>query len=643
MTSAAWLVPVAPAVFAALALLFGRRLPGGPAAVSILGTLVATGVSIALLPGALDHPHVTVIHQWSYTPLGSTGGVADRFADYSPRAGLDGVSLHVGTAVNGLSAIIAVMVCVVSLLVQIYSTDYLHGDRRLPSYFAWVSLFTSAMLLVVLASDLFELYVGWEVMGICSYLLVGHYRESRGAGLAAIKAFLTTRLGDVAFLFGIFALGAAAKSFSIADVTKVSTLPHGTVVAGTLLLLGGVAGKSAQFPLQTWLPDAMAGPTPVSALIHAATMVAAGVFVIARLYPDFAASPATMTLLAVVAVVTMLLAALAALVQDDLKRVLAWSTVSQLAYMTAGLAVGGYQPALFHLINHAAFKALLFLAAGSVLHTVGTNLMSEMGGLWRRMPVTFVTFLIGALALAGVLPFSGAFSKDSILDAARHVASGGHAATGVPTWLGVVVYTAGLVTVVLTALYTTRMVARTFLGPRHDDASLSDSSPTILVPLMILAVPAAVFGILAEERFLPTWLPSPVAGSYGIDVSWPGLLLTTALVLLAAVPVLVAVRAKPDRDPALVLAAPLRTAFAAGLGVDAAYRSFVVRPVMALGRGVLAFDRDVVDGAVNGAGRSARWAGGVVRTTQNGNVQAYATVLLVGVIGLAVLAIAVAS
>jgi NADH-quinone oxidoreductase subunit L len=636
MTSAAWLVPAAPALFALLALLLGRRLPGGPAALTLTGTLVATVVSVLLLPGALDHPARTVVHQWAWTPLSSSApGVGA--ADYRP-AGVDGLSLHAGTAVNGLSAVLAVMVCVVSLLVQVYSLGYLHGDRRLPSYFAWVSLFTSAMLVVVLASDLFELYLGWEVMGICSYLLVGHYRESRGASFAAIKAFLTTRLGDVAFLFGVFVLGVGAHSFAIADVTRVSTLPHGTVVAGTVLLLGGVAGKSAQFPLQTWLPDAMAGPTPVSALIHAATMVAAGVFVVARLYPDFAASPVTMLLLALAAVVTMLLSALAALVQDDLKRVLAWSTVSQLAYMTAGLAVGGYQPALFHLVNHAAFKALLFLAAGSVLHAVGTNLMSEMGGLWRRMPLTFVTFVIGALALAGVPPLSGAFSKDAILDAARHVASGDRAVTGVPSWVGAVVYVAGLLTVLLTAAYTTRMVIRTFLGSRRDDATLDhgESPLTMAAPLVVLAVPSALFGLLALHRFLPTWLPSPVAGTAGIDVAVGPLLLTLALVVVAALAVVLAVRADPDRDPALLLTSPLRRGLASGLGVDAAYLHGIVRPAMAAGRGLMAIDTDVVDGTVNAAGRTARWAGGVVKLSQSGNVQAYATLMLVGAVVLAI-------
>ena len=633
MSGAAWLVPVLPAVLAFAALLLGRRLPGGPALLTLLGTLGATVVAIGLLPGALQHPARTSVHSWVFTPISGSDQLARRYAEYAPNTS---ITLHVGTSVNGLSALLAVMVCVVSLLVQVYSIGYLHGDRRLPSYFAWVSLFTAAMLLVVLSSDLFELYVGWEVMGICSYLLVGHYRESRGAGLAAIKAFLVTRLGDVAFLFGIFTLGLGAHSFAIADVTRVSGLSHGTLVAGTVLLLGGVAGKSAQFPLQTWLPDAMAGPTPVSALIHAATMVAAGVFVVARLYSDFAASPVTMTVLAVAAVLTMVLSALAALVQDDLKRVLAWSTVSQLAYMTAGLAVGGYQPALFHLLNHAAFKALLFLAAGSVLHAVGTNLMSEMGGLWRRMPLTFVTFVIGALALAGVPPFSGAFSKDAILDAARSVASGDHAATGVHAWVGGLVYGAGLVTVVLTALYTTRMVARTFLGPRHDDAALDESSWAMAVPLVVLAVPAAGLGVLGFHGLLPTWLPSPVAGTFGVAPSWGPLLVTLALVLVSVLAVLLVVRAAPDRDPARFIAAPLRLAFASGLGVDAAYRRGVVLPVMTLGRSVLAFDRDVVDGTVNGAGRTARWAGGVVKLSQNGNVQLYATGMLIGVVVIAI-------
>jgi NADH-quinone oxidoreductase subunit L len=304
--------------------------------------------------------------------------------------------------------------------------------------------------------------------------------------------------------------------------------------------------------------------------------------------------------------------------------------------MTAGLAVGGYQPALFHLLNHAAFKALLFLAAGSVLHALGTNLMSEMGGLWRRMPLTFVTFLVGALALTGVPPFSGAFSKDAILDAARRVASGDHAATGVSSWLGVTVYAAGLVTVVLTALYTTRMVARTFLGPRHDDAALDDSSRAMSVPLVILAVPAAGLGVLALHRFLPSWLPSPVAGTFGIELAWGPLLVTLALVAVSVGAVLLLVRAKPDRDPALLLAAPLRVAFAAGLGVDAAYRSFVVRPVMAAAHGLLVIDSDFVDGTVNATGRTARWAGGVVKLSQSGNVQAYATMMLLGAVVIAI-------
>jgi NADH:ubiquinone oxidoreductase subunit 5 (subunit L)/multisubunit Na+/H+ antiporter MnhA subunit len=365
------------------------------AVTAVLALWLAWGQGFAFLDGGARS-----------APVGDTYGAIDT----------GGVPISLTLQADDLSGLLGVLVTLVALAVQVYSIGYLKDDSRYPSYSAFISLFTSAMLLVVYAGDLLVLYVGWEIMGLCSYLLIGHWWEDRGNSRAAVKAFLVTRLGDVGFLFGIFVLGGAAGSFRIADVlARVPEMSSGTLVAATMLLLAGVAGKSAQVPLHTWLPDAMAGPTPISALIHAATMVAAGIFLVARLFPAFAAARPTLDVLAVLAALGMLGAALAALAQDDLKRVLAYSTVSQLAYMAGGLAAGSDTAAIFHLITHGAFKALLFLCAGVVIHHVGSNLMSRMGGLRRELPITFAATTVGFAALIGLPPFSGFFSKDAVL------------------------------------------------------------------------------------------------------------------------------------------------------------------------------------------------------------------------------------
>ena len=295
---------------------------------------------------------------------------------------LGGIEVTFGFSAGTVALYVALAVTVVALAVQVYSIAYLHDDHRYAPYAAQISLFTGAMLLVVTSGDLILLLVGWEVMGICSYLLIGHDRRLPEAPRAAVKAFLVTRVGDVGFLLGIAVLGVSAGTFRISEVLTHEYHP-GTLTAALVLILAGVAGKSAQFPLHTWLPDAMAGPTPISALIHAATMVAAGVYVVFRLYPLFTQSPAALAVLGVMGAVTLLLGALSATAQDDIKRVLAWSTVSQIGYMIGALAVGSPAAALFHLLTHAAFKALLFLAAGAVIHAVGTNAMSRMGGAAR--------------------------------------------------------------------------------------------------------------------------------------------------------------------------------------------------------------------------------------------------------------------
>jgi NADH-quinone oxidoreductase subunit L len=544
--------------------------------------------------------------------------------------GTGSVPIDLGLRVDGLAALIAVLVTAVALAVQVYSAGYMRDEPRYPSYSAFISLFTSAMLLVVYAADLLVLYVGWEIMGLCSYLLIAHWWEDRANSRAAVKAFLVTRTGDVGFLFGIFTLGLSAGSFRITDVlAAVPTMPSGTLVAGTLLLLLGVAGKSAQVPLHTWLPDAMAGPTPISALIHAATMVAAGIFVVARLYPAFLGAPATLNTLAVVASLGMLGAALAALAQDDLKRVLAYSTISQLAYMAGGLAAGSDEAAIFHLVTHGAFKALLFLCAGAMIHAVGSNLMSDMGGLRRTMTVTFPAMTIGFAALAGLPPASGFFSKDAVLAAVEHAAADGTPLAGGPAWL---LLTCALLTVAVTGAYAARAWLRTFFGePRLTNVPLPEPEPGVahvwdgreapramLWPIGVLAVPALLLGFT------------------GIGlVTWPSAVISVSASLLGAAVVYLAWRAAPAADPARILG-PLRTSCERAFHVDAAYSLIFVRPVLWLSRAVARADDTVVDGAVRGSGTATTTLAGWLRRGQTGNVQLYLTGVLAGLIILAV-------
>ncbi|MBO3740018.1 NADH-quinone oxidoreductase subunit 5 family protein [Actinoplanes flavus] len=530
------------------------------------------------------------------------------------------LEVRFGTFVDAAAGYVALAVTVVALFVQIYSIAYLHDDRRYAPYVAQVSLFTGAMLLVVTSSDLILMLLGWEVMGACSYLLIGHDRRLPEAPAAAVKAFLVTRVGDVGFLLGIAVLIADAESTHLGDVLTHDYSP-GTLTAALLLILAGVAGKSAQFPLHTWLPDAMAGPTPISALIHAATMVAAGVYVVFRLYPLYRQSPAALATLAVMAAITILIGALSATAQDDLKRVLAWSTVSQIGYMTGALAVGSPAAALFHLLTHAAFKALLFLAAGAVIHAVGTNLMSRMGGLRTHMPVTFWSFVIGLGALAGLPPLSGFWSKENVLTAAAHATGGGETA---PAWAAWVVWLAALLSVGITAWYATRLLLRTFFGVsraygpdgpwvvgfqdgRYRTPAVPHDPPALMRwPLILLAIPAALLGLAAFAPGFRTALELEDP-HLGVAVALPMLLLAagagTAWWLW---------RAAPGADPALVLgrAEPF---LAAGFRLDEVQDRFVVRPVTTLARVVTAFDTNDVDAVVMATGTGASRAGAALK------------------------------
>jgi NADH-quinone oxidoreductase subunit L len=591
-----------------------RRLPAnGPALVAVLPVAASTVLTAVIAAVRWQNPGVRT----GTLTLVRTGGMP----------------FGVGLDVDGVSAVVALLVCCVALAVQVFSVAYMRDDPRYSSYAAFISLFTAAMLLVVLSGDLLVLYVGWEVMGVCSYFLIGHYWHDRATSRAAVKAFLVTRLGDVGFLFGIFVLGMGAHSFNIRTVlAHVPAMPHTTLAAGTLLLLCGVAGKSAQFPLHTWLPDAMAGPTPVSALIHAATMVAAGVYVVARLYPAFLFAPASLAVLGVIAAISMLGAALAALAQDDLKRVLAYSTISQLAYMAGGLAVGTRDGALFHLLAHGAFKALLFLGAGCVIVTVGSNLLSAMGGLRHAMPVTFWSMTIGFAALAGLPPASGFFSKDAILAQAWRAtrphqawfsytplaAGHGVAAPSVPAWTGWLVLVAGLLTAAVTAAYATRTWLVAFLGERRSPSDAREAPGLMRWPVAVLAVPSLILGFFG-------------LGSHELRPEFGMAIVSLLFVLAGGGAVFLVWNRDPAIDPVRLLG-PVRPLLRDGFHVDAVYDLLVVRPVLTLARLVVRADERVVDGAVEGTGRGTRRLGGLLRATENGNPQAYVSGVLAGVV-----------
>lgn len=389
--------------------------------------------------------------------------------------------------VDRLTAVMLAVVSTVSLLVQVYSLGYMHGDSHFPRYYAVVSLFTFAMLLLVVARDYLLLLLAWELMGVCSHLLIGHYFTTETAQKASVKAFLTTRLGDVGLFLALMVLFAATGTLTFAGVeARLPGLAPATVTWAALGLFAAAAGKSAQAPLHVWLPDAMAGPTPASALIHAATMVAAGVYLVARSFPLFAASHAALAVVAYVGAITAFLAATMALATHDLKRVLAYSTISQLGYMMLALGSLGREAALFHLVTHAFFKAMLFLAAGTVIHAVHTQDLRELGGLWRVLPVTSFTFLVGALALVGIPPFSGYFSKEQIL---AQVAAGPFPGLLYPA----------LFTVGLTGLYTTRAYVLAFLGRPRGEGHLHHRPSTVMTaPLVALSLVTLAGGWVGE-------------------------------------------------------------------------------------------------------------------------------------------------
>ncbi len=553
----------------------------------------------------------------------------------------DGVTIHLGLIMDSLTAVMLVVVTVVSLMVQIYSQGYMHGDPGYHRYYAWMSLFTASMIGLLIADNLVFLFVFWELVGLCSYLLIGFWFHKPSAADAAKKAFIVTRLGDFGFLAAILLLYLNTGTF---DILELHGLAIAGALAGTVLtwaaigIFAGAVGKSAQFPLHVWLPDAMEGPTPVSALIHAATMVAAGVFLVARMFPLFEHSTEALTTVAIIGGITAIFAASMGLVMNDIKRVLAYSTISQLGYMMLGLGTGGVAIGIWHLFNHAFFKALLFLGAGSVNHATGTFDMRFMGGLRKYMPWTYVTFVIASLSIAGIWPLSGFWSKDEIVISA-------FASQPVLFYLAII-------TVFMTAFYMFRAVFMTFGGEYrggdpnahgHDShhGQPHESPRVMTVPLIILAVLSIFSGLWNITGHFGAFMGHGethgfLAGlfhPFTQPLPWISLILAGLGILLAY-----AMYSKSWISAERVggMFKPLYTLFYRKYWFDELYENIIVKN--ALLKGLFAsfeqFDNRVVDGAVNGVADGAIASGRAIRYAQTGQLQLYGLFIGIGILAI---------
>lgn len=483
MMEYAWLIPLFPLASFVLLLIAGKKMGEASSVIGIALTFLSFAGSVLVLFERISSS--TLKQEWTWLSIGKT-------------------SVTFGFEINALNALMLLIVTLVSFLVHMYSRGYMHGDERFYMFYAYLGLFTFAMLGLVIATNLLQLYIFWELVGLGSFLLIGFYFFKEEAKAAAKKAFIMTRIGDVGLFIGMILLFWQVGSFEYDEIFKAvqAGKVSGTMITLTaILIFVGAIGKSGQFPLHTWLPDAMEGPTPVSALIHAATMVAAGVYLVATMFPLFEASKAAMMTVAVVGGFTAIFAASIALVQKDIKRVLAYSTVSQLGYMMLALGSAGYVAGVFHLTTHAFFKALLFLAAGSVIHAVHTQNIEEMGGLFRKMKVTGTLFLIGTMAISGVPLLSGFFSKDEIL-----VATWEHG-NYLLFWLAVLA-------AFLTAFYMFRLFFMVFMGePRGKQHEVHESPSVMTIPMMVLGVLAALAGYINTPwfgTFLGDWLTEDV-------------------------------------------------------------------------------------------------------------------------------------
>ena len=642
-----WIILALPLAGAAINGLFGKRWPQ-----SAVNSVAVGSVTLALLTVA------ELVREFSLLAPDQIPYVGDYFTWMIAGP----FKVNFALQVDQLTVVMLLVVSFVGWLIHIYSTGYMAHEGGYYRFFSYLNLFMFFMLTLVLGANLIVMFVGWEGVGLCSYLLIGFWFLKKSAADAGKKAFITTRIGDFGFTVGVLLVFATFGSIDFGTIFKsVAANPISEVTLTTIciLLFTGAIGKSAQLPLYVWLPDAMEGPTPVSALIHAATMVTAGVYMVARMNPLFSRAPIAMLVVAIVGAATAFYSATIGLVQTDIKKVLAYSTVSQLGYMFLACGVGSYAAGIFHLMTHAFFKGLLFLAAGSVIHAMGGEQdMMKMGGLRKQIPVTYWTMLIATLAIAGIPGFAGFFSKDEILEAAK---SGPNA--------NFVLWLLGVAGAALTSFYMFRLVFLTFFGkPRYDEhhVHVHESPKNMTIPLMILAffsifggwfaAPKLIGGVDYFEKFL-----APVFSMYAPPMATPAVVLeqpaaSAGMELVKAitgVPVIVAVLGLLVawwlyiKSPEM----PKRWAQSArGLYllllnkyyVDEVYAALIVRPLLWISTNVLwhGVDEGVIDGVVNGSARVARATGGQLRELQSGNTRSYASWILIGAVGFTVLLIA---
>ena len=597
----AWLLVLLPFVAALIITFMGKYLPlkGAEVALATIGL-------IFLYSSALMYSHIT-------------GGVVNEFFINVGSIGV--FDIEFGWVVDGLSIMMYFVVGTVALLVFIYATNYMEGEIRYTFFFTSLTLFAGSMLVLVSSPTLIQILIGWELVGVCSYLLIGHYWEKKDNSSAAMKAFITNKIADVGLMIGIIILALNTGTLRISEILYQATheyekLSSVAFIAAILLFIGAM-GKSAQFPLHVWLPDAMAGPTPVSALMHAATMVTAGVYLLARMFPFYKSmAPDALDIVMLFGVITLLAAGLIAVVQDDLKKVLAYSTVSQLGYMVAAIGSGAYTAALFHLWTHAFFKALLFLGAGSVIHAVHSNSMLEMGGLRKVMPKTFATFIIGTVALAGLPPFAGFFSKDEILASFNH--------EGEITFFFIAVLGA-----FITAFYMTRAVSLTFLGEYRGHGHPHESHNLMTTPLLALSVFAIASGwvnipgvytgftdwVTTRKNKIVEYHPE----SFDLFALSSGLLAGLLGITLGYY--LYQLQGSAETGDDKIKIQPIWSVLENKYYLDDFYFMYVIDPVkINISRAVDKFNTNVIDRFVNGFGQIASLLGGIVYNNfdQNG-------------------------
>jgi NADH-quinone oxidoreductase subunit L len=600
----AWIIPLFPLLSFLFLLLFGKRFKESSAYVGMLLTLASLVYSLLVLFERFSSP--TYKQEAVWLKIGD-------------------VQLTAGFEVNQLNALMLVIVSLVSFLVHTYSKGYMHGDERFPVFYAYLGLFTFAMLGLVLSPNLLQTYFFWELVGVGSFLLIGFYFYKDEAKAAAKKAFIMTRIGDVGLLIGMILLFWQVGSFeydAIFAAVAAGEVAQGMITLTAILIFIGAVGKSGQFPLHTWLPDAMEGPTPVSALIHAATMVAAGVYLVAALFPLFTASDVALTTIAVIGAVTAIFAASIGLVQTDIKRVLAYSTVSQLGYMMLALGSAGYVAGVFHLMTHAFFKALLFLAAGSVIHAVHTQNIEEMGGLWKKLRVTGPLFLIGTLAISGVPLFSGFFSKDEILIAAwEH----GHP----------VLFVLAVVAAFFTAFYMFRLFFMVFTGkPRSEMKNVHESPSLMTLPMIVLAVLAVVSGYVNTPwfgTFLGDWL---VEGNEALGhghIEGPAWIMIVATVVsLAGIYLSWLIYGKKSLSRDWLGAKTLYNILYNKYYIDEFYSMTIVKVTKGFSHFLRYIDTYLVEGIVLGVTAFVQTLGRLGAKLQTGQVQTYSAVAFIG-------------